>query len=173
MRNKFGLSVFAVATILAFSTLSANAQFLATYGTDNRAKAIGEMTDEVVMERLRSDGRVAMSGTFFGNDSSELNDSVSVILFKVAKAMETLPDTRIAIVGHSDSVGDFNYNIDLSRRRAESVRNALLKDPYNVAPERLAAVGVGPIDPVASNLSVEGRALNRRVVFVVLGDPDK
>lgn len=74
---------------------------------------------------------------------------------------------RVAIVGHTDSVGDFTYNVGLAQRRAEAVRNALLAEPNNVAPERLVAMGAGPISPVASNLSEEGRALNRRVEFVL------
>ena len=84
--------------------------------------------------------------------------------------METFPEMRLAIVGHTDSTGDFNYNVDLSQRRAAAVRNTLLGEPYNVAETRLVAMGAGSINPVASNLSEEGRALNRRVVFILLDE---
>jgi outer membrane protein OmpA-like peptidoglycan-associated protein len=60
--------------------------------------------------------------------------------------------------------------LDLSKRRADAVRNALLEDPYNVEPERLVALGVGQIAPVASNKSEEGQALNRRVEFIVIAN---
>ena len=114
------------------------------------------------------------SGHGFGVDAdtgnATLSSSAPLVLFKLAKAMEGEPDVRLAIVGHTDSTGNFDYNVDLSQRRAETVRNTLLGEPYNVPEERLVAMGAGPIKPVASNLSEEGRALNRRVVFVLLGE---
>jgi len=75
---------------------------------------------------------------------------------------------RLAVVGHTDSTGAFEHNLELSEARAQAVVTALLNEPYNIAPTRLVAVGVGPIAPVASNLSDEGRALNRRVTFVLI-----
>ncbi|MDG2378212.1 MAG: OmpA family protein, partial [Tateyamaria sp.] len=106
----------------------------------------------------------------FDYDSAELTGTSSEVLVKVASAMATLTEMRLVLVGHTDSTGDFNYNIDLSARRANAVRRALLGEPYNIAPERLVAIGVGPIAPVASNLGDEGRALNRRVEFVMLDE---
>ena len=135
-----------------------------------RARAIGEMTDAAIVEALREDGRVSMSGGFFDTDSDALTGTSSEVLFKIASAMASLPEMRLVIVGHTDSVGDFNYNIDLAQRRANAVRNTLLGEPYNVAAERLVAMGAGPIAPVASNLGDEGRALNRRVEFVLLDE---
>ncbi|CUJ99525.1 Outer membrane porin F precursor [Ruegeria denitrificans] len=135
-----------------------------------RARAVGELTDAAVVSALREDGRVSMSGGFFETDSDALSGTSPEVLFKVASAMATLPEMRLAIVGHTDSVGDFTYNIDLAERRATAVRNALMAEPYNVAAERLVAMGAGPIAPVASNLSDEGRALNRRVEFVLLDE---
>lgn len=162
-------AVSALAISAALIATGASAQAVANF-TDNRAMAIGELTDARVMEVLREEGKVAMSGQFFETDSTELSSDASVILFKLASAMDIHQDVRLAIVGHTDSVGDFNYNVGLSQRRAETVRNTLLGAPYNVAAERLVAMGAGPIAPVASNLSVEGRGLNRRVVFILLDE---
>jgi len=159
-----GLTVMAIA--LAITGSSALAQ---SFGQE-RARAIGEMTDAAIVEALREDGRVSMSGGFFDTDSDALTGTSSEVLFKVASAMTSLPEMRLVIVGHTDSVGDFNYNIDLAQRRANAVRNTLLGEPYNVAAERLVAMGAGPIAPVASNLGDEGRALNRRVEFVLLDE---
>lgn len=131
---------------------------------------IGELTDSEILEALRVNGRVSMSGAFFEWDSAELNSSAPEVLFKLANAMKSLPELRLAIVGHTDSTGDFDYNLTLSAKRAEVVRKLLHSEPYGVAKERLVAVGVGPFDPVASNISEEGRALNRRVTFIILGD---
>jgi outer membrane protein OmpA-like peptidoglycan-associated protein len=159
-----GLAVMAIA--LAITGSSALAQ---SFGQE-RARAIGEMTDAAIVEALREDGRVSMSGGFFDTDSDALTGTSSEVLFKIASAMASLPEMRLVIVGHTDSVGDFNYNIDLAQRRADAVRNTLLGEPYNVAAERLVAMGAGPIAPVASNLGDEGRALNRRVEFVLLDE---
>jgi outer membrane protein OmpA-like peptidoglycan-associated protein len=159
-----GLTVMAIA--LAITGSSALAQ---SFGQE-RARAIGEMTDAAIVEALREDGRVSMSGGFFDTDSDALTGTSSEVLFKIASAMASLPEMRLVIVGHTDSVGDFNYNIDLAQRRANAVRNTLLGEPYNVAAERLVAMGAGPIAPVASNLGDEGRALNRRVEFVLLDE---
>ena len=167
---KLMVAASVVALCASMAVTSVSAQTLGRVGADSRAKAIGEMTDARVMEVLRSEGRVAMSGQFFETDSTEFSSKAPEILFKMAKAMETLPDMRLAIIGHTDSVGDFAYNVDLSQRRAEAVRQALLVEPNNVAPERLVAMGAGPINPVASNLSDEGRALNRRVEFVLIDE---
>ena len=159
-----GLTVMAIA--LAVTGSSSLAQ---SFGQE-RARAIGEMTDAAIVAALREDGRVSMSGGFFDTDSDALTGTSSEVLFKIASAMASLPEMRLVIVGHTDSVGDFNYNIDLAERRANAVRNTLLGEPYNVAAERLVAMGAGPIAPVASNLGEEGRALNRRVEFVLLDE---
>ena len=156
--------------LMVLVTSVGNAQTVRKPGTDIRAQAIGELTDERVREVLVEEGRVSMSGGFFEHDSADLTETSDQVLFKLASSMGLHPNMRIAIVGHTDSTGDFNYNVDLSRRRAEAVRNALLGEPYNVAPERMVALGAGSISPVASNLSEEGRALNRRVEFVLLDE---
>ena len=157
----------AATLVLALAGGSVEAQSL--YGQE-RARAIGEMTDEAIVEALREDGRVSMSGGFLETDSDALTGTSSEVLFKIASGMALFPEARLVIVGHTDSVGDFYYNIDLAERRANAVRNALLGDPYNIAEDRLVAMGAGPIAPVASNLSEEGRALNRRVEFIVLDE---
>jgi outer membrane protein OmpA-like peptidoglycan-associated protein len=157
-------------TILYPVTLSA--QSLANVNVDARAQTLGEMTDDQVLETLRSNGRVSMSGAFFETDSTSLNTSADVSLSKIAKALEGMPDTRLAVVGHTDNTGDFGYNIELSQKRALAILTALQSAPYNIASDRLVSVGVGSIDPIVSNLSTEGKALNRRVTFVLLGDTE-
>ncbi len=147
---------------------AASAQILGTFGTDNRAQALGELTDVQVAEALANDGRVAMSGEFFETDSATLSESSADVLFKLASTMLQMADTRLAVIGHTDSTGPFEHNLELSEARAQAVFAALLKEPYNIAPTRLVAVGVGPIAPVASNKSDEGRALDRRVTFVLI-----
>jgi len=72
---------------------------------------------------------------------------------------------KLYVVGHTDNTGTYEYNLDLSRRRAAAVVEALTRG-HGVAAARLKAVGVGPVAPVASNATEEGRAKNRRVELV-------
>lgn len=159
----FCCAVFTAALVASMSVAQS------PYGQE-RARAIGELTDEAIAAALNEDGRVSMSGGFFEFDSAELTGTAPEVLFKIANVMKTAENMRIAIVGHSDSTGDFNYNVELSRLRAEAVRNELLEEPYNVEADRLVAMGAGSIAPVVSNKSEEGRALNRRIEFVLLNE---
>ncbi len=71
----------------------------------------------------------------------------------------------LLVVGHTDNEGGFDYNIDLSRRRAESVTATLIRE-YEINADRLTPWGVGYTAPVATNTTDAGRALNRRVELV-------
>ena len=163
-------SITRIGGLICAVVLAGTAAFAQSPYGQERARAIGELTDDAIIEALQQDGRVSMSGGFFEFDSADLSGTAPEVLFKVAKAMDTLKDMRLAIIGHTDSSGDFNYNVDLSHRRAAAVRQALLQDPYNVDEKRLVAMGAGPIAPVMSNKSEEGRALNRRVEFIILDE---
>ena len=70
------------------------------------------------------------------------------------------------IEGHTDNIGSAPYNLDLSRRRAEAVKAALVA-PYHVGAERLATAGYGSTHPKGPNDTIQGRALNRRVELVL------
>ncbi len=90
-------------------------------------------------------------------------------LNKIADIMSRYPQTQIVVVGHTDSVGSEQYNLELSLRRANSVADYLIM--RGVATSRLGTEGRGEMEPIGSNDSVTGRAQNRRVeIFVV---PDK
>lgn len=77
---------------------------------------------------------------------------------------QELHDARISIVGHTDDRGNQQYNLDLSRRRAESVKN-YLSYRCGIDPERLLTKGRGEAEPLSDNTSKQGRYLNRRVEF--------
>lgn len=86
-----------------------------------------------------------------------------------AKILTDNPTIRVEIQGHTDNVGSDAYNQRLSQERAMSVVNYLVQN-YGIAASRLTAVGYGEAQPVADNSTEAGRALNRRVEFVVLGE---
>lgn len=85
---------------------------------------------------------------------------------KVADFMKEFPNTSAVIEGHTDNVGNADYNQKLSEDRANSVRQYLI-DKFGVDGSRLSAVGYGLTKPVASNDTVEGKQNNRRVVAVM------
>lgn len=80
----------------------------------------------------------------------------------VAEFMNQYPQTTTTVEGHTDSVGTEAYNMELSKRRADAVREVMV-DQYGVAADRVSAVGEGESNPVADNATAEGRAINRRV----------
>jgi outer membrane protein OmpA-like peptidoglycan-associated protein len=120
-----------------------------------------------IAKALRKDGRVVISGgILFETDSAKLMPSAADLVRRISDVMNEHPDLKVAVVGHTDSTGDFNYNLKLSERRARTIVEALVRD--GVAANRLAAVGVGPLSPAAPNDTPEGRAQNRRVELVLI-----
>jgi OmpA-OmpF porin, OOP family len=109
---------------------------------------------------------VISGGILFETDSARLAPSATDLVRRISEVMKKNPNLKISVVGHTDSTGDYNYNIQLSERRAKAFADALVKD--GVAANRLIAVGVGPQSPVATNDTPEGRAQNRRVELVVM-----
>lgn len=103
---------------------------------------------------------------FFAFDSAEPLPQSKGILDVIADNMKhDVPDAALTILGHTDAVGTDSYNIDLSRHRAEAVIKALVARGVN--PSQLTEVAIGKRQPMASNETSEGRALNRRVEFLI------
>ncbi|MEQ9350356.1 MAG: OmpA family protein, partial [Alphaproteobacteria bacterium] len=107
----------------------------------------------------------AVDGIFFDTGSAALRPESGDALAAVAQLLADRPSLALHVVGHTDSVGEFDDNLDLSRRRAAAVVAALVEG-FAIDPARLTANGVGALAPVASNRSPAGRALNRRVELV-------
>lgn len=102
----------------------------------------------------------------FATDSAELRPTLVGDLRDVAQSLLAYPDTTAQVIGHTDSDGDAGYNLNLSKRRAQSVLNVLSSS--GVPTSRLQAIGAGEDQPIASNLTPEGKAQNRRVEIVIL-----
>lgn len=101
----------------------------------------------------------------FETDSAALSGGLRSDLTALAGSLNDFPQSTVAIIGHADNTGEAAYNQDLSARRAQAVSRVLANG--GVAPSRLQAFGRGEDEPVASNLTPEGRAQNRRVEIVI------
>jgi outer membrane protein OmpA-like peptidoglycan-associated protein len=104
--------------------------------------------------------------TFFEFNKAELQESSSPELNRVVELMKAVPAMRVEIAGYTDSVGTRAYNMDLSLRRANAVRDFVVQ--HGISPDRVIAKGYGTDSPIATNSTEEGRAENRRVEFVVI-----
>lgn len=111
---------------------------------------------------------VVLSGVSFEFNSDRLTANARNILTKTADALKGQADLRVELAGHTDSVGSAEYNLELSRNRAEAVRNYLID--IGVSGDRLVARGYGEQKPIRSNATEEGRERNRRVEFNVISE---
>ena len=108
--------------------------------------------------------QLVLEGVTFGHNSAELTPESFTVLEKVVEALKAYPTVNIEIQGHTDSLGSAAYNLDISSRRAESVKRYL--EARGIASARLRAVGYGEDLPIADNGTPAGRAANRRVELV-------
>ena len=102
----------------------------------------------------------------FDHDKSDLKPMYQSEITRAADFLSNYPNMDALVEGHTDSNGDAKYNQILSQRRAETVRQALIKN-HNVDPSRLKAVGYGEARPIADNSTREGRQENRRVIISI------
>jgi hypothetical protein len=138
---------------------------LIDYARSDVTQATGSETTKEISLRITVDGRVAVYGVQFETASTTILSGSEGTLEAIAEMMEALPELKIAIVGHTDNVGGYESNLDLSKRRADAVV-AELTNTYGIDGTRLFAAGASFLAPVASNETEEGRALNRRVELV-------
>lgn len=111
---------------------------------------------------------LTLGDVLFDTGEAELKPGAYTTLQRLAEFLSEYPDRRLLIEGHTDSRGSEELNRDLSQRRAEAVRLALMQ--AGVAGERLRALGLGEQFPVASNETTAGRQENRRVEIVVASE---
>ncbi|NTV14116.1 MAG: OmpA family protein [Desulfobulbaceae bacterium] len=114
---------------------------------------------------LKATGHVAVYGIFFDTNKAEVKPDSKPALEEIAKLLKQEPGLKLKVVGHTDMTGGMDANLKLSQARGEAVVQAL-SSQYAIATSRLQGFGVGPLAPVASNDTEEGRAKNRRVELV-------
>jgi len=109
--------------------------------------------------------KIVLRGVNFDFDKSNIRADARVILDEAANILKEHRDVSVSVEGHTDAIGSDQYNMRLSKRRAESVRRYLV-DP-GIAASRLTTEGYGEQRPVATNDTADGRAQNRRVELLV------
>lgn len=118
-----------------------------------------------IEKSITANGRVAIYGIYFDTGKADLKPESTPSLEQIAAYLKSDSKVKLHVVGHTDSVGGFESNLQLSRRRADAVAAALARD-HGIAPARLTGNGVASLAPVATNATEEGRARNRRVELV-------
>lgn len=114
---------------------------------------------------LATGGRAVLDGVFFDHDKATITGESKAALDVIAAFLADRPELDVFIVGHTDSAGAFEYNLNLSRQRAQAVVDRLIKE-YKIPAGRLVAHGVGPLSPAKANATEQGKAANRRVELV-------
>lgn len=120
---------------------------------------------EEMAQSIQVNGRVALYGLHFDTAKADVKPDSKDTLEQIAKLLSASQTLKLLVVGHTDNVGEFGANLELSRRRADAVVAALVGQ-YKVDRKRLTPVGVSFASPVAPNAAEEGRAKNRRVELV-------
>ena len=120
---------------------------------------------EEMAQAINANGRIALYGLYFDTGKADVKPESKETLGQIAKLLTSTPTLRLLVVGHTDNVGEFGSNMDLSKRRADAVIAALVGQ-YKQDRKRLTPVGVSFASPVAPNTSEDGKAKNRRVELV-------
>ncbi|MEL7202773.1 MAG: OmpA family protein [Pseudomonadota bacterium] len=163
-----------VSIVASASSSTAYLHFTEVYeaGAPPIETKVGRATNEVLpssdlISSLVQTGHVILEDLEFDVGSAELGAGPFPSLRSLADWLSEMPSARVVLVGHTDSIGSLEANLALSQRRASSVLTRLING-LGVSPTQIFSDGAGALSPIASNLTEEGRALNRRVEVVLL-----
>jgi OmpA-OmpF porin, OOP family len=129
-------------------------------------KEFNPLTLDVYLDPLRTGANIVLNNLFFPSNKYSLEARSKTELNKLVQFMSGNKEVRIQISGHTDDVGEGAFNLDLSRKRAQSVVNYLTQQ--GIGRDRLSVAGFGETKPVQPNNSEENRQLNRRIELKVL-----
>lgn len=123
------------------------------------------LSAQAMAENIQKTGRVRIYGIHFDVDKASMKSGSASVLSEIATLLKKQEDLNLYVVGHTDATGEFDHNMELSRKRAAAVVK-YLTTKSNIPPDRLKDHGVGCLAPVATNQTEEGRAKNRRVELI-------
>lgn len=130
------------------------------------SEALRQQLDELNAKSTDRGLVMTLGDVLFETGKSQLKDHAADNLVKLASFLNNYPDYTLIIEGHTDNVGSEESNMLLSQRRAEAVRSYLTSQ--GIAVTRLTTIGKGEGSPVASNDTISGRQMNRRVEVVIV-----
>jgi outer membrane protein OmpA-like peptidoglycan-associated protein len=170
-------SAAAHVSVLAYTIVSPN-EHDSCRGFNGRTVAVVDIVEAKAREQkmvtvnasemanaIAGTGKVALYGIYFDFNKTDIKPESDATLGEIGKLLKGSPAMKVLVVGHTDNVGTFAFNTDLSQRRAAAVVNALATR-FAIPRDRLTPFGVSFGAPVASNRTEEGRAKNRRVELV-------
>jgi len=133
-------------------------------------RGIHKITDpflkDIPLNQIFKGEKTILNNIFYDFDSWELLPKSHIELNKIIEFLNSNPAVKIEISGHTDSIGSQLYNLELSEKRAKSVTDYLIQN--NISSERLSYKGFGASQPVRSNETEEGRAMNRRTELKII-----
>ena len=132
---------------------------------DNMQTGMIELNADIFKEKLEKEGKIALYGILFDTGKTDLKPQSEKELALIGNYLKQNPKAKIYIVGHTDDIGNFGENTLLAEGRAIKVTEALKQ--FGNFESRITPIGVGPVCPVATNETDEGRAKNRRVEIVL------
>jgi outer membrane protein OmpA-like peptidoglycan-associated protein len=153
----------------ALAASSATAADLARREADlaaEQAQSLRRQLENLQLRQTESGVVVTLGDVLFETGQAELKLDAQTSLVEVVDLLQSEPDKKIRIEGHTDAVGDADTNLKLSEKRSDSVLEALVS--LGVDAERITSVGMGEDFPIASNDTEEGRSMNRRVDVILL-----
>lgn len=155
----------AVGAILGAAVGGAAGAYIGDY-MDKQAAEIERDLEGATVERVGEGIKITFdSGILFDVDKAALKDKSKSDLTNLAVILQKYEDTNILLEGHTDDTGTEEYNLELSRLRSQSVWNFLVNGGVNAA--RFTIMGYGESQPIADNMTEEGKALNRRVEVAI------
>ncbi len=138
---------------------------------DKQKKELEAVVPDATVETVNNGEALKItfdSGILFATNSSTVSDASKTALRNFATNLKSNADTYIKVVGHTDNTGQVDYNQTLSEKRAQSVYDYLMSQ--GVSSDRMTYEGKGIHDPIATNNTVEGRSLNRRVEIMIMAN---
>jgi len=125
-----------------------------------------EIDANLIKNKIDLYGKIAIYGIHFDVGKSDIKTSSKITIKEISTYLKENPTVKLWVVGHTDSDGSFELNSKLSLDRSKAIKKEL-EENYNISEGRLFAEGVGPLAPVATNKTEEGKEKNRRVEFVL------
>jgi len=125
-----------------------------------------EVNKDIILKKIAVGAEVVLNNIFFDFNKATLRPESKTELQNVIEFLQQNPNISLEISGHTDNVGSYEYNLNLSEKRAQAVVDYLIQQ--GIPSNRLVFKGYSFTKPIASNATEEGRQLNRRVEFKII-----